>query len=225
MSARERLESVVHKMRIRVLADVGGNKHPPGVKVLAIAANNIVLDIVEVWLAAGDTAWSWFSEQVLHSLSDEERNNQCKGKASPALLPLPELARDHGLARESTSGARTWHQGRNDQKNDDCRDHQSNHRQQADGNLFVDLRIGDAQVQQRERSLEGLDIVDAGANSSDESGGWSEGFTWNIDEQKGDSHHDYPVEHIGTDQPLGDLRHACHVDVNASEGLLTCNVL
>lgn len=98
MTARERLESIIYKMRIWVLADVGGNKRPSGVEVLAVATDNIVLDVGEVWLAAGNAAWSRLAEEVLHALGDEEGNDKRESKASPALLPLPKLSRDHGLS-------------------------------------------------------------------------------------------------------------------------------
>jgi hypothetical protein len=98
VTARERLESIIYKMRIRVLANVCGDKRPPGIEVLAIATNDILLDIVEVWLTASNAAWSWLAEEVLHALSDEEGNDKREGKASPAFLPLPEFARNHGLS-------------------------------------------------------------------------------------------------------------------------------
>lgn len=98
MTARERLESIIYKMRIRVLANVGGDKRPPGVEVLAVATDNVVLNVGEVWLATGNTAWSRFAEEVLHALGDEEGNDKRESKASPAFLPLPELSRDHGFS-------------------------------------------------------------------------------------------------------------------------------
>jgi hypothetical protein len=154
-------------MRIRVLANVGGDKRPSGIEVLAVAAHNILLDVGKIGLAASDTAWSWFAKQVLHALGDEEGDNQGERKASPALLPLPELARDHCLARKATCGARTWYQSCHNEKDDDRRNDQGDDREQADGNLLFDHRVGDAQVHQRERPLEGLDIINAGANSCD----------------------------------------------------------
>lgn len=85
-------------MRIRVLANVGGDKRPSGVEVLAVATDDVLLDIVEIWLAAGNAAWSWFAEEVLHALGDEEGNDKRESKTSPAFLPLPELSRDHSLS-------------------------------------------------------------------------------------------------------------------------------
>ena len=101
-------------------------------------------------------------------MGDEEGNDKRESKASPAFLPLPELARNHGLSRETACGARSRYQGNHDDENGDCWDDQSDDRQQADGNLLVDLGVGDAQVEQREGPLERLDIVNAGANASDE---------------------------------------------------------
>jgi hypothetical protein len=98
VAARERLESIIYKMRIRVLADVGGDKRPPGIEILTVASNDVLLDVVEVWLTASDAAWSWFAEEVLHALGDEEGNDKRESEASPAFLPLPELARNHGLS-------------------------------------------------------------------------------------------------------------------------------
>ena len=98
MTTRERLESIIHKMRIRVLANVGGDKRPPGIEVLAVATDDVLLDIVEVWLTASNATWSWFAEKVLHALGDEEGNDKRESQASPAFLPLPELARNHGLS-------------------------------------------------------------------------------------------------------------------------------
>ena len=98
VTARERLESIIYKMRIRVLANVGGDKRPSRVEVLAVAADDIILDVGEVWLAAGNAAWSRFAEEVLHALGDEEGDNKRESKASPAFLPLPKLSRDHGLS-------------------------------------------------------------------------------------------------------------------------------
>ena len=98
MATGERLESIVYKMRIGVLANVGRNKRPSGIEVLAVATDDVLLDIVEIWLAAGNAAWSWFAEEVLHALGDEEGNDKRESKASPAFLPFPELARNHGLS-------------------------------------------------------------------------------------------------------------------------------
>jgi len=168
VTTRERLEGIIHKMRIGVLANIGGDERPSWIQVLAVASNDVVLDIVEIWLTASDTAWPWFAEQILHALGDEERDNKGQSKTGPAFLPLPELAGDHSLSRKTTCGSRTWYQCRHDEEDDDCRNDQSDDRQQADGNLFVDYRVGDAQVQQRERPLEWFDIVDAGADGSDE---------------------------------------------------------
>lgn len=168
MTARERLEGIIHKMRIRVLANVGRDKGPSGVEVLAVSTDDVVLDVVEVWLAASYAAWSRFAEEVLHALGDEEGNDKGESKASPAFLPLPELARNHGLSRETACCARTRYQGDHYDENDDCWDDQSDDRQQADGNLLLDLGVGDAQVEQREGPLERLDIVNASADASDE---------------------------------------------------------
>jgi len=94
----ERLESIIYKMRIRVLANVGGDERPSRIEVLAVATDDVLLDIGEVWLAAGNAAWSWLAEEVLHALGDEEGNDKRESKASPAFLPFPELARNHGLS-------------------------------------------------------------------------------------------------------------------------------
>lgn len=128
MTARERLESIIYKMRIRILANVGGDKRPPGIEVLAVATDDVILDIVEVRLAASNTAWSWFAKEVLHALGDEERNDERESKTSPAFLPLPELAGNHGLSRKTTGGARARYQGDHDDENDDGRDDQSDDR-------------------------------------------------------------------------------------------------
>ena len=98
MATGERLESIVYKMRIGVLANVGRNKRPSGIEVLAVATDDVLLDIGEVWLAAGNAAWSWFTKEVLHALGDKEGNDKRESQASPAFLPLPELARNHGLS-------------------------------------------------------------------------------------------------------------------------------
>lgn len=85
-------------MRVRILANVCGDESPPGVEILAVAANDVLLDVVEVGLAASDAAGARFAENVLHALGDEEGDDEGESKASPALLPLPELAGDHSLA-------------------------------------------------------------------------------------------------------------------------------
>lgn len=99
VTAGERLKSIINSMRVRVLANVGGDKRPSRIEVLAVATDDVVLDVGEVWFTASNAAWSWFAEEVLHALGDEEGDDKRESKASPAFLPLPELARNHGLSR------------------------------------------------------------------------------------------------------------------------------
>lgn len=170
MATGERFESVVHTVSILVLADIGGDKLPFGIDGRAITAHDILLDVVEVGLATSDAAWSWFAEQVFHALGDEERDDQGEGKTGPTFLPFPELARDHSLARKATSGAGTRNQSYHNKKDDDSWDDQSNDGEQSDGDLFLDHREGDAQVQQGERPLIRLNIIDTSADGSNEAG-------------------------------------------------------
>jgi hypothetical protein len=105
-----------------------------------------LLNIVEVGLAASDAAGAGFAEEVLHALGDEEGDDKGQSKAGPALFPLPELARDHSLARETASSARTRDQGDDNNKDDDRRNDQSDDGKQADRDLFLNFGVGDAQV-------------------------------------------------------------------------------
>ena len=99
MTTGERLEGIIHKTRIRVSANIGRHECPPMVEVLAVAAHNEVLDVVKIWLAASNTAWPRLAKEIFHALGDEEGDDKRESKASPAFLPLPELARNHGLSR------------------------------------------------------------------------------------------------------------------------------
>ena len=72
MAAGEGFEGVVDEVRVWVLADIGVNESPSGIKALAVATHDVLLDVVEIGLAAGDTAGSRFAEEVLHALCDEE---------------------------------------------------------------------------------------------------------------------------------------------------------
>ena len=72
MAAGEGFEGVVDEVRVWVLADVGINEGPSGIEALAVATDDVLLDVIEVGLAAGDAARSRFAEEVLHALGDEE---------------------------------------------------------------------------------------------------------------------------------------------------------
>ena len=98
MAAGEGFEGVVDQVRVWVLADAGVDEGPPRIKVLAVATNDVLLDVCEVGLAASDAAGSRLAEEVLHALGDEKGNDKRESESSPAFLPLPELARNHGLS-------------------------------------------------------------------------------------------------------------------------------
>jgi hypothetical protein len=86
MTTRETSESVL-EIRLAVwIADAGTNKNPPDIELLRVAATDHVLPYTVfacIWVAAREHVRSWFAEEILHSLGEEESECQAKTQSHP----------------------------------------------------------------------------------------------------------------------------------------------
>lgn len=167
MATGEALEGIVNQVGVGVLANVARNKDPSGVEILAVASDDVVLEVVQIRFAARYAAGAWPSEEILHALGDEESTDEGESQTGPSFLPFPELASDHSLAGQATREARARDKSQDDDKNDDRRDDQDDDGEQTDGNRLLDLRVRDAEIHEREWPLVRLDVVDTSADASD----------------------------------------------------------
>lgn len=92
MSTWETPESIIDQRRVCVLANICIHKNPMRVECRSVAhSNQIVLEVLGVWLTTGKHIRSWFPEQVLHSLSEEKGKGKREGEAHPSSIRFPEF--------------------------------------------------------------------------------------------------------------------------------------
>lgn len=190
VAAGEASEPVVKKRAVGLPADGGRDQGPAVGDVLSVSADDVLRNVGQIRVAARDHVRARLAEEVLHAVRDEPCGRNAEAQTQPSrytnkdsasflffqcrdetrlelTVPLPELPPpDQRLGRPPTD-RRPRHEKQAYQEDNDGRDDQRDDDQHGRRDLLLDMGVGDGEVEDRERAVEGADAVPTAGDACD----------------------------------------------------------